>query len=88
MNAGKRVHAQKPYPSQAFAHESSKVGGRGKREENRQERHNGSQWEGGGVNIAGKVKNLFLVTIDVYRLENRKTRRRPSKGRRCIPDAI
>ena len=28
--------------------------------------------QGGGVNLAGKVKNLFLVTIDVYRLENRK----------------
>ena len=28
--------------------------------------------EPGGVNLAGKVKNLFLVTIDVYRLENRK----------------
>ena len=38
MNARKRVHAQKPYPSQAVAHESSKVGGRGKREEERQER--------------------------------------------------
>ena len=36
MNARKCVHAQKPYPSQAFAHESSKVGG--KREEERQER--------------------------------------------------
>ena len=32
MNARKCVHAQKPYFSQAFAHESSKVGGRGKRE--------------------------------------------------------
>ena len=32
MNARKCVHAQKPYSSQAFAHESSKVGGRGKRE--------------------------------------------------------
>ena len=32
MNARKCVHAQKPYPSQAFAHESSKRGGRGKRE--------------------------------------------------------
>ena len=30
MNARKCVHAQKPYPSQAFAHESSHVGGRGK----------------------------------------------------------
>ena len=30
MNARKCVHAQKPYPSQVFAHESSKVGGRGK----------------------------------------------------------
>ena len=28
--------------------------------------------EPGGVNLAGKIKNLFLVTIDVYRLENRK----------------
>ena len=26
----------------------------------------------GGVNLAGKVRNLFLVTIDVYRLKNRK----------------
>ena len=40
MDARKCVHAQKPYPPQAFAHESSKVGGRGKREEERQER----QW--------------------------------------------
>ena len=30
MNARKCVHAQKPCPSQAFAHESSKVGGRGR----------------------------------------------------------
>ena len=28
--------------------------------------------EPGGVNLAGKIKNLFSVTIDVYRLENRK----------------
>ena len=33
MNARKCVHAQKPYPCQVFAHESSKVGGRGKSEE-------------------------------------------------------
>ena len=38
MNARKFVHAQKPHPSQAFAHESSKVGGRGKREEETQKR--------------------------------------------------
>ena len=31
MNARKCVHAQKPYPNQAFAHESRKVGGRGKK---------------------------------------------------------
>ena len=31
MDARKCVHAQKPYPTQAFAHESSKVGGRGKK---------------------------------------------------------
>ena len=33
MNARKCVYAQKPYHSQAVAHESSNVGGRGKREE-------------------------------------------------------
>ena len=33
MNARKCVHAQLPSPSQAFAHESSKVGGRGKERE-------------------------------------------------------
>ena len=39
MNARKCVHAQKPYPSQAFAHEASKVRGRGKKkDEKRQER--------------------------------------------------
>ena len=32
MNARKCVHAQKPCPSQAFAHESSNVGRRRKRE--------------------------------------------------------
>ena len=30
------------------------------------------EWQPGVVYLAGKVKNLFLVTIDVYRLENRK----------------
>ena len=35
MNARKCVHAQKPYPSQAFAHESSKVERRGKTEARR-----------------------------------------------------
>ena len=38
MNARKCVYAQKPYPSQAFAHESSKVGRRGKREEDWKDR--------------------------------------------------
>ena len=33
MNARKCVHAQNPHPTQAFAHESSTVGRRGKREE-------------------------------------------------------
>ena len=33
------------------------------------------------VNIPGKVKNLFLlVTIDVYKLENRKNRSLPRLG--------
>ena len=44
MNARKCVHAQKPCPSQAVAHESSKVGGRGKREEERQERQRPGGW--------------------------------------------
>ena len=35
MNVRKCIHAQKPYPSQAFTHESSKVGGRGKKERKR-----------------------------------------------------
>ena len=35
MDARKCVHAQKPYPSQAFAHESSKVGEGGKTEPKR-----------------------------------------------------
>ena len=33
MNARKCVHAQNPYPTQAFAHESSKVGRRRKKRE-------------------------------------------------------
>ena len=32
MNARKCVHVQKPYPSQAFVQESSKVRGRGEKE--------------------------------------------------------
>ena len=38
MNARKCVHAQKPYPSQAFAHESSKRGGKREGEEKERER--------------------------------------------------
>ena len=38
MNVRKCVNAQKPYSFQVFTHESSKVGGRGKREEEIQER--------------------------------------------------
>ena len=45
MNARKCVHAQKPCPSQAFAHESSKVGGRGKREERQERQRPGGWWK-------------------------------------------
>ena len=38
MNARKSVHAQKPKSCQVFAHKSSKVGGRGKRMEDRKDR--------------------------------------------------
>ena len=44
MNARKCVHAQKPYSCQAFTHESSKFGGRGKREEEREERQRPGGW--------------------------------------------
>ena len=37
-------HAQKPYSIQGFAHESRKVGGRGKREEEREERQRPGGW--------------------------------------------
>ena len=37
MNARMCVHAQKPYSYQAVLHESSKVEGRGKREEDRRQ---------------------------------------------------
>ena len=45
MNARKCVHAQKPFPSQAFAHESSKGGGRetGKTEARRLMERNAAQ---------------------------------------------
>ena len=46
MNARKCVHAQKPNSFQVFAHESSKAGERGKREEERQERQRpGGFWK-------------------------------------------
>ena len=38
MNARKCDHAQKPYSSQEFAHESNRAGGKGKREEKEKER--------------------------------------------------
>ena len=44
IKARKCVHAQKPYPTQALAHESSKVGGIGKRErKEREERERGKR---------------------------------------------
>ena len=43
MNARKCVYKQKPYPSQAFVYESCKVGGRGKRKEERQDRKDKGQ---------------------------------------------
>ena len=53
MNARKCVHAQKPYSCQAFAHESSKVGGRGKKREGerreRQSRHRNSKQNKGNI---------------------------------------
>ena len=33
-----------------------------------------------GFNLGEKVINLFLVTIDVYKLENRKNRSLPGLG--------
>ena len=45
MNARKCVHAQKLYSCQAFAHESSKVGGRGK-ERKRDRKDRGQEADG------------------------------------------
>ena len=45
VNARKCVHAQKPYPSQAFAHESSKVRGRVK-EMKRDRKDRGQETDG------------------------------------------
>ena len=45
MNARKCVHAEEPYSYRAFAHESSKVGGRGK-ERNRDRKDSGQEADG------------------------------------------
>ena len=73
MDARKCVHAQEPYLSQAFAHESSKVGGRGKREEkerNRKKRGIGKREEEeeeekerpGGWSDLGLLRLIVMTT--------------------------
>ena len=56
MNARKYVHPQKPYSGQAFAHESSKVGGRGKRETGKTQ---GQEDDGKTVSPTKQIANLF-----------------------------
>ena len=46
MNARKCVHAQKPYPAQAVAHESSKVGKREEEERKRDRKDRGQEADG------------------------------------------
>ena len=66
MNARKCVHALKPNPSQAFAHESSKVGGRGKREEeNRKDRGQEADGKKGSptkLSLSEELKKAYLGT--------------------------
>ena len=63
MNARKCVHAKKSYPSQAFAHESSKVGGRetGKTEARRLMERKAAQQN---KNISKELKQGLPAQID------------------------
>ena len=63
MNARKCVHAQKPYPSQAFAHVLFKVGGRGKKERKRDRKDRGH--EAGGKKSNLKKKNISNVLYKI-----------------------
>ena len=60
MNARKCVHAQMPYPSQAFAHESSKIGGRGKnfKKERKRDRKDRGQEADGKKGSPTKQKHI------------------------------
>ena len=75
MNARKCVHAQKSYPSQQFAHESSKVGGRGKREEGKTEARRLMERKAAPPpkkkkkkkkNLSEELKKAYLGTAEVY----------------------
>ena len=71
MNARKCVHAQKPYPSQAFVHESSKVGGRetGKTEARRVIERKAAQKKKKKKNIGGtKTIKAYLGTAKVNKV--------------------
>ena len=60
MNARKCVHAQKPYSFQAFAHESSKVGGR---EKKRDRKDRGQEADGKkGNQKKKKINKKFKIS--------------------------
>ena len=68
MNARKCIHAQKPYPSQAFAHESSKVGRRGKNERMRDKKDGGQEADGilkRKSNKINNIKNRHIIKLDL-----------------------
>ena len=67
MNARKCFHGQKPYPTQAFAYESSKVGGRGKRDEERDRKDRGQETDG-KKGSPTKQKYIGVSTVSSYNL--------------------
>ena len=59
------VHAQKPYPSQAFAHESSEVGGKGiKRKRDRKDRGQEADGKKGSPKHIGGTKTIPTAKVN------------------------
>ena len=92
MNARKCVHAQKPYPSQAFAHESNNVGRR-KKEKKRDGKDRGQEADGKKSsptkqNTSEELKQglpaLWTNTPLLLQRESRKKYRNNKRDRRKV----
>ena len=79
MNARKCVHAQKPYSSQAFAHESSKAG-----EEKKRDRKDRDQEADGKKSSPTKQKHIRGTKIKAY-LGTAKVKKKLGKERLTYP---